>query len=134
MPRRPVLGPNPTASQPSVRRAKFPVNRRSNLPDKVSRRKGSDADPGDRNRKDRKSTRLNSSHSQISYAVFCLKKTVNFDPQSGLRIGVARPVGDTFEALRKTAAKNFGYGMALVFIALIGIVPIAYHTTRDVKL
>src|SRR5205085_10720377 len=28
---------------------------------------------GDR---DRKSTRLNSSHSQISYAVFCLKKTM----------------------------------------------------------
>src|SRR3989475_3924244 len=27
-----------------------------------------------RNRLDRKSTRLNSSHSQISYAVFCLKK------------------------------------------------------------
>src|SRR2546430_5322020 len=26
------------------------------------------------NRRDRKSTRLNSSHSQISYAVFCLKK------------------------------------------------------------
>src|SRR5689334_24348041 len=26
------------------------------------------------NRKDRKSTRLNSSHSSISYAVFCLKK------------------------------------------------------------
>ena len=58
----------------------------------------------------------------------------NFDPQSGLRIGVARPVGDTFDALRKTAAKNFGYGMGLVFIALIGIVPIANHITRDVKL
>src|SRR3989475_3569192 len=29
--------------------------------------------PGDR-QEDRKSTRLNSSHSQISYAVFCLKK------------------------------------------------------------
>src|SRR5688572_31529042 len=28
----------------------------------------------DRVRQDRKSTRLNSSHSQISYAVFCLKK------------------------------------------------------------
>src|SRR5688572_31759472 len=27
-----------------------------------------------KSRKDRKSTRLNSSHSQISYAVFCLKK------------------------------------------------------------
>src|SRR2546430_17318928 len=29
---------------------------------------------GGRSRQDRKSTRLNSSHSQISYAVFCLKK------------------------------------------------------------
>src|SRR2546430_12292954 len=27
---------------------------------------------------DRKSTRLNSSHSQISYAVFCLKKKTNY--------------------------------------------------------
>src|SRR2546427_7697998 len=32
---------------------------------------GVEANPG---RPDRKSTRLNSSHSQISYAVFCLKK------------------------------------------------------------
>src|SRR2546427_6929302 len=33
------------------------------------------ADPAvDQPRGDRKSTRLNSSHSQISYAVFCLKK------------------------------------------------------------
>src|SRR5688572_31228350 len=31
-------------------------------------------DLGDRHLEDRKSTRLNSSHSQISYAVFCLKK------------------------------------------------------------
>src|SRR2546430_7622875 len=33
---------------------------------------------------DRKSTRLNSSHSQISYAVFCLKKKkkTNHDPQT----------------------------------------------------
>src|SRR2546430_12654759 len=30
-------------------------------------------------RPDRKSTRLNSSHSQISYAVFCLKKKNNAD-------------------------------------------------------
>src|SRR2546430_8834092 len=31
-------------------------------------------DLGGRKKRDRKSTRLNSSHSQISYAVFCLKK------------------------------------------------------------
>src|SRR2546430_8796083 len=30
-------------------------------------------------RRDRKSTRLNSSHSQISYAVFCLKKKKNIN-------------------------------------------------------
>src|SRR2546430_7485769 len=30
--------------------------------------------PHGRGQRDRKSTRLNSSHSQISYAVFCLKK------------------------------------------------------------
>src|SRR5688572_32316008 len=30
--------------------------------------------PGARHEEDRKSTRLNSSHSQTSYAVFCLKK------------------------------------------------------------
>src|SRR3989338_3559116 len=34
--------------------------------------------PPARGRQDRKSTRLNSSHSSISYAVFCLKKKLNF--------------------------------------------------------
>src|SRR2546430_8932129 len=38
-----------------------------------------------RRSEDRKSTRLNSSHSQISYAVFCLKKKVS------LSIAVAGP-------------------------------------------
>lgn len=56
------------------------------------------------------------------------------DAQSGLRVGVARPVGEDLEELRKTAGKNFGYGMALIFVAMIGIVPIANHITRDVQL
>src|SRR2546430_7783166 len=38
--------------------------------------------PGRQPDRDRKSTRLNSSHSQISYAVFCLKKKV---PESSVR-------------------------------------------------
>src|SRR2546427_8477582 len=38
---------------------------------KSTSRGGSNTAPG---KTDRKSTRLNSSHSQISYAVFCLKK------------------------------------------------------------
>src|SRR5688572_32251453 len=54
-------------------------------------------DPGDRGRGlqhpayrgpvlDRKSTRLNSSHSQISYAVFCLKKKKNKKTSSQTRV------------------------------------------------
>src|SRR2546430_9734032 len=40
------------------------------------------AQPDDsRTRRDRKSTRLNSSHSQISYAVFCLKKKKHKRPK-----------------------------------------------------
>src|SRR5688572_33402250 len=39
---------------------------------------------------DRKSTRLNSSHSQISYAVFCLKKKKDDLPRRSLR-GPPRP-------------------------------------------
>src|SRR2546430_9187763 len=38
-------------------------------------------------RGDRKSTRLNSSHSQISYAVFCLKKKQHLDHQSTNNLG-----------------------------------------------
>src|SRR2546421_8016389 len=37
---------------------------------------------GDRAVRDRKSTRLNSSHDQISYAVFCLKKKKGEMPQT----------------------------------------------------
>src|SRR3712207_8069852 len=35
-------------------------------------------------KRDRKSTRLNSSHANISYAVFCLKKNISTDRKSTL--------------------------------------------------
>src|SRR5688572_31861561 len=48
-------------------------------------------DPGEMKRVgDRKSTRLNSSHSQISYAVFCLKKKKG-DDLRGIYEGAAEP-------------------------------------------
>src|SRR2546430_2929610 len=59
---------------------------RSNTPDSgTGKRVGVSPDPtGKKARRlgpslgpDRKSTRLNSSHSQISYAVFCLKKKIH---------------------------------------------------------
>src|SRR2546430_5240666 len=46
--------------------------------------------PGERRDfQDRKSTRLNSSHSQISYAVFCLKKNTKAPPIDALRMACA---------------------------------------------
>src|SRR2546430_12099640 len=56
---------SPTGERTLVRRAPAP-------PRPQARRRGSRHRR--RCRSDRKSTRLNSSHSQISYAVFCLKK------------------------------------------------------------
>src|SRR5688572_32305928 len=49
------------------------VGERGRGDDGGSQRIGEPSEKRDR-RRDRKSTRLNSSHSQISYAVFCLKK------------------------------------------------------------
>src|SRR3712207_8510194 len=44
----------------------------------VSRRGSFDSLSSTKRRRDRKSTRLNSSHANISYAVFCLKKKRNY--------------------------------------------------------
>src|SRR2546430_10663331 len=44
--------------------------------------------------RDRKSTRLNSSHSQISYAVFCLKKKTTDDIDSPTPAVAVPPTGD----------------------------------------
>src|SRR2546426_2422774 len=47
---------------------------RGHAPGRHPRRRDARADPEQRAGEDRKSTRLNSSHLVISYAVFCLKK------------------------------------------------------------
>src|SRR5688572_32578766 len=52
--------------RPAVRAGDLAVRRRGEGPGRAGRRTARSPD--------RKSTRLNSSHSQISYAVFCLKK------------------------------------------------------------
>jgi serine phosphatase RsbU (regulator of sigma subunit) len=56
------------------------------------------------------------------------------DAPSGMKIGVARPVGENFDDLRRTAARNFALGLGLIVFALIGIVPFSNHLTRDVKI
>ncbi|HEX9982334.1 MAG TPA: SpoIIE family protein phosphatase [Thermoanaerobaculia bacterium] len=55
------------------------------------------------------------------------------DEESGMRVGVARPVGENLQELRRTAARNFTWGLGLVFVAIIGVVPFTNHLTRDVQ-
>src|SRR2546430_12740865 len=60
--------------------------------------------PPDSPHRDRKSTRLNSSHSQISYAVFCLKKKKN--KHLSLTDGHAAQLSDVLHVL-DSAAPSF---------------------------
>lgn len=58
--------------------------------------------------------------------------SLSTDRESGLKFGAARPVGQNLDELRKAAARNFGLGLGLIAFALIGIVPLSNHLTRDV--
>ncbi|MCC7185363.1 MAG: SpoIIE family protein phosphatase, partial [Acidobacteria bacterium] len=54
------------------------------------------------------------------------------DPSgSGLRFGIARPVGDSLDDLRRTAGRNAGLGLLLIGIAIVGVVPISGRLTRN---
>ncbi len=54
------------------------------------------------------------------------------DPESGLIFGIARPV--PLEEVRRAAARNFGYGLGMIGLALLGILPISGRVTRGLKL
>src|SRR5438445_4683616 len=65
---------SPIAPGPWIGRTREPA-RETRLPAREARgRHGDEREAADQ---DRKSTRLNSSHANISYAVFCLKKKTN---------------------------------------------------------
>jgi serine phosphatase RsbU (regulator of sigma subunit) len=52
---------------------------------------------------------------------------------SGLRFGIARPVGDSLQNLRKTSARNAAFGLGFIGLALIGIVPLSSRLTRNLS-
>ncbi len=52
------------------------------------------------------------------------------NPQTGIVIGVARPVGDALRALRQTAGRNLAIGMGLALLAALGILPLSRRMTR----
>jgi serine phosphatase RsbU (regulator of sigma subunit) len=54
------------------------------------------------------------------------------DPSgSGLRFGIARPVGDSLGELRRTAARNAGLGLLLICALFVGVVPLSGRLTRN---
>src|SRR5256886_4318154 len=75
------------------------------------------ARPTSNSTRDRKSTRLNSSHSQISYAVFCLKKKMRellaFEIANGGQVSIVNRLdretrGLVLFAKTSAAARRFG--------------------------
>jgi serine phosphatase RsbU (regulator of sigma subunit) len=50
---------------------------------------------------------------------------------AGLRFGIARPVGNLLSDLRRTTARNAGFGLLFIAIALVGIVPLSARLTRN---
>jgi len=49
----------------------------------------------------------------------------------GLKFGIARPVGNLVNDLRRTTARNAGFGLLFIAVALIGIVPLSGRLTRN---
>lgn len=59
---------------------------------------------------------------------------VNEDPQTGMHIGIARPIRESLEEMRRAALVNFGFGGGLIGLALLGILPLSRRMTRDLRL
>jgi serine phosphatase RsbU (regulator of sigma subunit) len=58
----------------------------------------------------------------------------SFDPVTGLTFGIARPIGGALHEVRRTAARNFGAGVGLIGLALLGILPLSGGMTRSLRL
>ena len=52
---------------------------------------------------------------------------------SGVTFGIARPIGAALAEIRRASARNLGLGLFVIVIALIGIVPMSAHMTRDLS-
>jgi serine phosphatase RsbU (regulator of sigma subunit) len=55
------------------------------------------------------------------------------DPVTNLSFGIARPLGNSLRRMRQTAARNFMYGIGLIGLALLGILPLSRGMTRQLR-
>lgn len=49
---------------------------------------------------------------------------------SGIIFGIARPVGESLRDIRRASVRNLGFGMLVIALAFIGIVPISHRMTQ----
>lgn len=56
------------------------------------------------------------------------------DPASGLRLGIARPIALPLQEIGRTAFENLGYGLAMMVLALLGVLWLSGRMTRNLGL
>jgi serine phosphatase RsbU (regulator of sigma subunit) len=52
---------------------------------------------------------------------------------SQLKFGIARPMGEALDDLRRSSARDAGLGLGLIVLALVGIVPLSSRLTRNLS-
>ncbi|MEO1088324.1 MAG: HAMP domain-containing protein, partial [Acidobacteriota bacterium] len=55
------------------------------------------------------------------------------DESTGLRLGVARPLGDALRELRTSAVRNLAVGLALIGLAVLGLLPVSRRLSAGVR-
>jgi len=55
------------------------------------------------------------------------------DPATAFRYGIARPLSRPMAELKRATARNFTFGLALVGLALVGMVPVSGRLVRNVR-
>ncbi len=53
------------------------------------------------------------------------------DNATGVTFGIARPIGDGLQQIRRAAVQNLSYGLGMVALALLGILPLSRRMTRN---
>ena len=53
------------------------------------------------------------------------------EPESQMTFGIARPIGKPLQEIRRTAGRNLLYGVAMIGVALLGILPLSNRMTRN---
>jgi serine phosphatase RsbU (regulator of sigma subunit) len=51
----------------------------------------------------------------------------------GIIFGIARPIGDALREIRRTSVRNLGFGLGVIALAVIGIVPISHKMTQHLS-